>query len=458
MNKQKLPNKTLFELLRIDVWLQWLFLCLGAACVGGSAALFWAISGLAHRLLSMMINFSPYLPLVVTPLSFASISAFTNKFFRPALGSGVPQTMAAFAAHEATYPKKLLSLPIAVAKLILTALGQACGGSVGQEGPMVQIGASVMYFFERFIPPGTISRQELNRMLIASGSAAGVAGAFNAPLGGVMFALELIVKAIKVRMSAAIVVSVIVAAAAAQYFYGDYSYFGRTSVEIDSYVGWGVAVLCGVVGGVVGGFFSRGLLPASFLCPPFLLRFRQSSPVLFAGLCGFCVALIGVLLGGTTFGNGAHETQLLLEHVDSLPVMYSVGKLLTTFLSTFSAIPAGLFAPSLSVGAGIGANISMLVPSVPSEAVILLGIAAFFSGVFQAPLTSAVIVMEMAGDYSMAMPLMLTALIASAISKPICKPSFYDIMMVRWLEPKTIEMKPIPGKKHDKKTEPAERV
>jgi H+/Cl- antiporter ClcA len=143
---------------------------------------------------------------------------------------------------------------------------------------------------------------------------------------------------------------------------------------------------------------------------------------------------LGLLSDSTIYGNGSHETRRILQDAHSLPATYFVLKLLATFFSCLSGIPAGLFAPSLAVGAGFGADISMLDSSAPAAAFVLLGIAAYFAGVFQAPLTAVVIVTEMAGSYSMVLPLMAVSLIATATSRLICRRSFYSTMSEKWLE------------------------
>ena len=114
--------------------------------------------------------------------------------------------------------------------------------------------------------------------------------------------------------------------------------------------------------------------------------------------------------------------------------LHNAARWLATFFSCVSNIPAGLFAPSLAVGAGLGANVSMMDSSAPAAAFILLGVAAYFSGVFQAPITAVVIVTEMSGSYSMTLPLMAVSLIATAISRLICRRTFYSTMSEKWLE------------------------
>ncbi|MES2354990.1 MAG: chloride channel protein [Pseudomonadota bacterium] len=416
----------------IWMWRQWFFFCVGAIAIGGVAVAFWAGSKFAHKFLRHVLEFSPLLPLVITPLGFALIVFITNKYFYAAQGSGVPQTLAALHAGESENPKKLLSLPIAAAKFVLTIAGQCVGGSIGREGPMVQIGASIMYTLGRFMPDGSTSRHQIDRALIAAGSAAGVAAAFNTPAAGVIFVIEQLLQSIERRVSSAMIATVVIATIVAEAGFHDYSYFGPVTTELPWSTGWPAILTCGIVGGLLGGIFIRAFRPVSTFLPAPVRHFRQSSPIKFAAACGLVVAILGVLSNGSIFGNGSAETRLLLENEHSLPFGYGLIKLAATFFSCLSGIPAGLFAPSLSVGAGIGAGVSAVMPSIPATAIILLGIAAYFAALFQAPITAFVIVMEMAGSYSMALPLMTAALIATAISRLICRRTLYDAMSERW--------------------------
>ncbi|HVK55820.1 MAG TPA: chloride channel protein [Burkholderiales bacterium] len=434
MNDDQSPNggprgRMLFDILR-----QCFIFFLGAVCVGGAAIVFFATSKLSHWSLRELIHVYPLAPLVLAPLGFALIAYITNTFFISAVGSGVPQTIAAFNSAELSTQKGLLSLPIAVAKIAMTGLGQICGASVGREGPMVQVGACVMHAFGRFMPAGRMSKLQLNRSLIVAGGAAGVAGAFTTPLTGVIFGLEQLSRSIESRTSAATVLAVAIAVPVVVTIAGEYGYFGRTAVALQAWSDWGAVLACGVVGGLLGGIFGCGIVQSPRIVPASVVRLKKSFPILFPAACGLCVGVLGVLSNGATYGNGSRETQLLLQNPDSLPFTFSILKLLATFFSCFSGIPGGLFAPSLGVGAGIGANVAALMPYAPSAAIVLIGITAYFSGVFQAPITGVVVVLEMAGNHALALPLIAAAVIATGISRLLCPRPIYQIIADRLLE------------------------
>ncbi|MES2354344.1 MAG: chloride channel protein [Pseudomonadota bacterium] len=419
-------------------WWQLPLIALSAIIVGGTGLLFWVASDFAHKILHLWVQFNPFLPLLLTPLGFVLISAITNKFFMSALGSGVPQTMAALDYCQPNHRKKLLSIPIAIAKLSLTVLGQMCGASIGQEGPMVHIGASIMYSLGKIIPAHKLSRHQLDHGLIVGGAAAGVAAAFNAPLTGIVFALERLTKTFEMSSIAALLTIVAVTTAICAPILDGHRYFGDTSAALAYGSGWMAVPVCGVVGGIFGGLFSYCFSPLS--TPAFILRLRLLGPLRFSAFCGFCVAVLGLLSGSTIYGNGAQEIEQLLQNPQNLPWHYSLIKFLATFISCFSGIPGGLFAPSLAIGAGIGANISAFMPATPAAAIILLGVTAYFSAVFQAPFTAFVIVAEITGNYAMLPPLIITAFIGTGVSRLIGARPIYEAFVERWREPNATKL------------------
>jgi H+/Cl- antiporter ClcA len=146
-------------------------------------------------------------------------------------------------------------------------------------------------------------------------------------------------------------------------------------------------------------------------------------------VCGFGVAVLGLATEGLVFGTGYAPTRMTLEDSGPLPWHFGAAKFAATLLSSASGIPGGIFAPSLAVGAGIGDNIATLLPALaPHSAIVLLVMAAYLAGVTRAPLTSFIIMMEMTDSHHMLMPLMATALIASAASKVVCRTALYHTL------------------------------
>ena len=145
----------------------------------------------------------------------------------------------------------------------------------------------------------------------------------------------------------------------------------------------------------------------------------------FAGACGLVVGVIGLATNGATFGTGYAQAKGIIQVSSHLPWYFGPLKLIVTLLSSMCGIPGGLFAPSLSAGAGFGHALEPLLPMVPPATVALLGVVGYFSGVVQSPLTAFVIVMEMTGDHKMMLPLMATSLLGYAVSRMVCKYPIY---------------------------------
>jgi H+/Cl- antiporter ClcA len=246
---------------------------------------------------------------------------------------------------------------LAVAKMALTALGLLAGLPIGREGPSVQIAAGVMQHARRWLP----ERFAVNQQgLLVAGGAAGIAAAFNAPLAGVMFAIEELTRRIEHRSSGLIITAIVLAGLVAVAAFGNNSYFGVIHVGA---LGWrtlgpGLAVI--VSGGLLGGLFARLLLVSTLGGSDRFSAWRRRYPLRFAAGCGFVVALLGLVSGGAAFGSGYDTTRHLVEgHAPSLPLLYVTLRLLATWIAVWSGVPGGLFAPSLAIGAGVGADIAL---------------------------------------------------------------------------------------------------
>jgi H+/Cl- antiporter ClcA len=198
--------------------------------------------------------------------------------------------------------------------------------------------------------------------------------------------------------------------------------------------GWSGVLLCGLAGGVLGGGFSRILLAyAEHGLPGRLGRHFRAHKTQFAALCGLALALVGLASGNAVYGSGYAEARHLVEGTASVSPAYGLWKILATFVSFISGIPGGLFAPSLSAGAGIGQAVAALVSPANTPALIVIGMAGYFAGVVQAPITAFVIVMEMTDNHDMVVPLMLATLLATAVSRLICPRPLYKALASNYL-------------------------
>jgi H+/Cl- antiporter ClcA len=367
---------------------------------------------------------------IVSPLGLAAAVLLTRRVFPGAQGSGIPQAIAALEMREARTVSVVLSARLALGKILLTLLGLASGASIGREGPTVQIGASIMHALGRL---RGVAQVEMRRALILAGGAAGIAAAFNTPLAGVVFAIEELSHSFEARTSGTTLTAVILAGIASLALVGNYSYFGTTTVTLAFGPGWLAVLLCGVAGGLAGGVFSTILLRAGAGFPGRAGRWVMRHPVGFAALCGLLLAILGWVSGDTTYGTGYEQARQLVEGGAPLPASFPALKFAATIVSYLSGIPGGIFAPSLAIGAGLGQWLAPLLPGAPAAAVVLLGMVGYFAGVVQAPITAAVIVMEMTANQAMTVPLMATALLAYAVSRAVCPTPLYGTLAARLL-------------------------
>ena len=407
----------------------------GALVVGMISALFALGSNWMMARHARLLSGSPWWTLLLAPLVLMAVAFLTRHVFPGSQGSGIPQAIAALRSDDDSLRRRVLSPRVAVGKVLMTLLGFLSGASIGREGPSVHIGASVMYSMGRFT---RFPSHYVRHGLIMAGGAAGIAAAFNTPVAGIIFAIEEMARFYEERATGMILVAVIIAGIAALGFLGNYSYFGESSAHFDQLRDWIAVPMCGVIGGLLGGSFSRLLVAGMRRLRPFLAR----RGLLIACLCGLAVAGLGLLSHGATYGTGYDQARHVLLGERDMGLGFPFYKMLATLASYFSGIPGGIFSPSLSAGAGLGADLAPLMPYVSVSTVVLLGMVSYFTGVVQTPLTASVIVMEMVNDHSMVFPIMATAFIALAVSKLVCRQPIYWSLAEEFLGDETQEPAP----------------
>jgi H+/Cl- antiporter ClcA len=402
-------------------WQRRAIFVLGGIAVGAVAVALAILSDWAQLAFAALLAKSRYASLLITPFGFALSVFLTSRFFPNSQGSGIPQAIAARQLTDQSARGRLVSIRIAIGKVLLTLLGLLCGASVGREGPTVQVGASIMFALGRMSPrrqPG----------LILAGAAAGVAAAFNTPLAGIVFGIEEMSREFEVRTSGLIIGAVIAAGLTSLALVGNYSYFGSSATMLRHGSDWLAVPLCGFVGGLAGGLFSRVIIAMARGLPTAPGRLIKRHPIPFALVCGLGVALCGLVSGDMIYGTGYAQVKAALDSGTPLPWHFSLLKLIATAFTAVSGIPGGIFSPSLAIGAGLGSDVAQLFPTAPFGAVMLLGMVSYFAGVVQAPITAFVIVTEMSDNHAMVVPLMAAALIAYATSRLVCHEGIYHAL------------------------------
>lgn len=408
----------------------------GAAVVG--VTLLCEAASHLHEQMRSSGPLGPWLMLLWTPVLTALLVWLTRRYAPGAAGSGIPQVMVALDDSLAPERRRaLVSLPLAVKKAALLGGAMLAGLSAGREGPTVQIGAGVMLSVRRWLSPA--ARIDGHDLMVA-GAAAGIAAAFNTPLGGVMFALEKLSRRHHAAQSALVIVCIVLSGLVAVSVFGNLTYFGELRVQSVPVELIGPGLVVAVVAGLAGGVFS--LLLVNSLAPGdrWYARWRSRYPVRFGAACALGVAVIGLVCDGATAGAGYAPTRAMLEGQADTPVLYTLLKFIATWLSSWTGVPAGVFAPSLSVGAGIGRDVAQLFGLAPEHAIplIALGMVGFLAAATQGPLTAFILVMEMVSGHAMVLSLMLTAFVSSGLSRLICKPMYMelaDLMRPRAGEP-----------------------
>ncbi|MFN2292446.1 MAG: chloride channel protein [Anaerolineae bacterium] len=361
-------------------------------------------------------------------------------FAREAKGHGVPEVMEAVALRGGR-----IRPIVVVIKSLASSICIGSGGSVGREGPIVQIGSALGSTLGQLLHMS----DERIRNLVACGAAGGIAATFNAPIAGVLFALEIIVGQFSVRYFSTVVISSVTASVIGRIAFGNVPAFAVPTYAMVSPWELVLYALMGVLAAPVAVAFVRVLywfedlfdgwkaLPEYFKTPigGALLGF---SGVLFFQLNqgrgwdvpGNPVAFFGV-------GYEAMEWALLGQGTIVLLLGLVLLKIVATSLTIGSGGSGGVFAPSLFIGAMLGGAFGLvshsLFPSVTaaSGAYALVGMAAVFAAAARAPITSVLILFEMTDDYRIILPLMLATVISTILAEHLSRESIYTLKLLR---------------------------
>jgi H+/Cl- antiporter ClcA len=412
------------------LWRQYGVFWLGAIAVGLVAVLYAKLIDWGYATFLHVRHEHIWLSLIITPAVGALAAWLTRTFFRGAEGSGIPQVIATLHAKPGETGARLLTLRLLVGKIAVSFLGILGGFTIGREGPTVQVGAALMFNMRRLYPR---SNALIERKLVLAGAAAGLSAAFNTPLAGIVFAIEELTRSFEARASGVVITAIIIAGVIALGINGNYTYFG--TIEVGSHFPNMLAVavlLTAVVTGIAGGVFGWLLINTARWLPAPLRKLHAEQPIAFAALCGLAIAVIGLVSGGTTFGSGYSEARGLLDGKEQLSLAYPFLKMASMVGSYLPGIPGGIFAPSLSIGAGFGNLLHEVFGNMQLPMLIALAMVGYLAAVTQSPITSFVIVMEMINGHALVISLMATALISSNVSR-LFAPPLYETLSLRYL-------------------------
>jgi CIC family chloride channel protein len=384
--------------------------------------------------------------IVVPVIGGLLVGPIIAKFAVEAKGHGVPEVMQALILRGGRIRPR-----VALAKVIASALCIGTGGSAGREGPIVQVGSALGSSVGQWLH---LSDERIKN-LVACGAAAGIAATFNAPIAGVVFAIEVLLSELQVAVFGNVVVSAVAASIVSQVFLGD-----RPAFEIPGYVmqsPWEILlyVFLGLLAALVGILFIRMLYYTEDvfdrLAIPLWLKPAVGSLLL--GILAFCYPYVG-----TISYISVDDMTLGLPIVENYPHIFGSGfifleevlqgrapflllflliflKPLATSFTLGSGNSGGVFAPSLFTGAMLGGSFGYmamhLFPNLNIEigAYALVGMAAVFSAAARAPLTSMLIVFEMSNDYRLILPLMAAGMVASTFAQWLHSDSIYTLKL-----------------------------
>ncbi|WP_311152329.1 chloride channel protein [Neisseria sicca] len=411
-----------------------LFLLAGSALVALTALLFAWMADFALEMNAELVQKYPWFAWVALPLGLPLIVWITRRFAPYTSGSGIPQVLASLALPYGTKKTRLIRLRETLLKIPLTFLAMFAGASVGREGPSVQVGAAVMSAWGAWCKKhGFAFRGMQENDLIAAGAAGGLAAAFNAPLAGVIFAIEELGREVMLRWERQILLGVLAAGFIQVAIQGNNPYFsGFSGGALDNMLGWVLG--CGLACGIAGGLFGRTLyLGATAFAPAKWREHIRRHPLITAALIGILLAAIGTLYQGKTYGTGYHEAAQALRGIHEAPAGLAVAKWFSTVLTYWTGTPGGIFTPSLTIGAVLGERIAVLTGLAQgTHVLVLLCMAAFLAGATQSPLTSAVVVMEMTGGQNLLFWLLIACIFASQVSRQFSPRPFYHAAGTRF--------------------------
>jgi H+/Cl- antiporter ClcA len=406
----------------------------GSVITGLIAVVYTRLFSLAEHGTAYIYHHNAYFFFLITPCCFV-LSWWVVKRFSPyARGSGIPQVMAAIelsSPRSSALVNRLLSIKVILIKIVSSLVLVFGGGIIGREGPTIQIAGSVFWKLNQWLPAWwpRISK----RNMIMTGAAAGLAAAFNTPLGGIVFAVEELTKTHISYFKTALFTSIIIAGLTAQAFLGPYLYLGYPDVShLSAFIFVPVlvaAILCGLTGSGI----SKLML--------ILFRWKKSFTknymhLAYLVVCALIVAALAVFVTESMFGSGKELiTKVLFTNDKYSPLPLVLFRIAGPVLSFTTGAAGGVFAPSLAAGASVGSLLAGWLHLSPTDTnlLVLSGMVGFLTGVTRTPFTSAILVLEMTDRHNVIFYLMLAGMAASLAALAIDKHSFYDHLRAQYL-------------------------
>ena len=445
-SKLRLHLKTAFDSIRNEQFkrnlLQAIPFWVASVLTGLIAVAYAKLFLLAEEVAVAVFNYNMWVLFIFTPFCFLLAWWLVSRLAPYSKGSGIPQVMAGIVLSGPRTDgivDKLLSLRIITVKVASSLIIAMGGGAIGREGPTIQISASVFRVVNSLLPDWW--PKVAKRNMIVTGAAAGLAAAFNTPLGGIVFAIEELTKTHFSFFKTAIFSSVIIAGLTAQSILGPYLYLGYPKIDNTSgYIFFGV-LLVALISGLLGSSMAKLIL----LVLRWKAKLKTNRSNVFYVL-GCAVGLVGLIIafGVNAMGSGKQVMETVLFTADRHAAWYiPFVRIGASMLSFTTGAAGGIFAPALAAGAAVGSVVSgwFDLSETNTNLLVLAGMVGFLTGVTRSPFTSAILVLEMTNRQTAIFSLILAGMIASLVSMLVDKHSLYDhlkVQYVRELEQKEI--------------------
>jgi CIC family chloride channel protein len=380
--------------------------------------------GSSAELLEVVRSVPWYMRLAIPAIGGLIVGPIVYFFAREAKGHGVPEVMYAVALKQGIIRKRIVFI-----KAFVSAVCIGTGGSVGREGPIVQIGSAVGSSL------GQLFNVSTNRMrtMVGCGAAAGIAATFNAPIAGSLFALEIILGEFEIMSFSPIIVSAVSATAISRHYLGDIPAFILPEYILHSPMEFPLYAILGVLCALVAVGFTLFLYRTEDAWDS--IKFPEYLKAVIGGLIMGTMGLFFPQVLGV--GYGAIDLALMVKLSWWFMGLLVLCKILATSITIGSGGSGGIFAPSLFLGAmaggAFGSVVNYFSPAVAASAgaYAVVGMGAVVAATTHGPLQAILIIFEMTGDYKIILPLMITCIISCLVARKLCGESIYTFKLIR---------------------------
>jgi len=364
--------------------------------------------------------------LILIPAIGGLLVGIMAKYFAGAKkGEGIPNVIDAVASRGG-----IIKGSTGFLKTLGSAISIGTGGAGGREGPIVQMGSAIGSNIGRYL---SLSPDRL-RILVGCGAAAGLSAAYNAPLGGALFAMEIILRTFNAKSFSPIIIASVFGTVVSRNYLGGEPAFAIPKYQLNSNYEFIFYLILGLLAAFTAVYFVRAFLKIDDVFE----KLNKIPDYFKPAIGGLIVGIIGVYLPGV-YGFGSSSIDMALHHQASFLIMFLLIflKPLATGFTIGSGGNGGTFSPSIFTGAMLGGAFGVLVnylfPEIaaPPGAYALVGMGAVVAGTTHASLTALIMVFEMTNNYKIILPLMLTIIISTTISKAILKGSLYTLKFDR---------------------------